>query len=117
MTNQDAVTFYFAEAHGQAPHAPLHIWQELHAGLFPFAKQYGGTAHVGFVYKHPATHAAVGHCPLYDEMRAHGFEPVHPVYSVVGKVQLPREPSSHHLGELCDALARDLNVALFIPAQ
>ena len=115
MTDQQPVTLYFAEACGEAPRGPLHIWQELHRTLSPFAERYGGTAHVGFVYKHPETHGAVGHCSLYDEMKAHGFEAIHPVYSVIGKVQLSREPSSHDLSRLCNLLAKELNVTLFKP--
>jgi hypothetical protein len=67
------------------------------------------------VYKHPETHDAVGHCSLYGEMKAHGFEAIHPVYSVVAKVQLSREPSSHDLSRLCTLLAKELNVTLFKP--
>ena len=111
--SKSGVTFYFAEAKGDARDQPLRLRQRAHDNLSALAERYGGTAHVGYVCAPIGrTDLAYGKCALYDEMKPLGYEPFNWGHNIIAKLTI-QDPHPADLSTLCLHLGSELNITLF----
>ncbi len=105
---------YFEEAQGVPQYGVLQIFQQAHTILGEFVGNYGGNVSVGYAHNDDSLLY-----PLAEELRAviPGYAPRNTGFSVVAKVELPRE-AVPAVDSLCARLHRELNITpLSIPTQ